>query len=569
MQTLEQILARLSEASQDELASALSTVQTETARLAEAPVTEETVTQLEALAAARTQIEAETTKRSELAARHANALGQLAADTDDNEADGKDEDGAEGDESADGEDGNDEGGESEDGADEGQEQAVVAAARRPLGKITKTKAAKAPATAALPVVTVSTFAHEAVATPSGVINSGQAFTRETLAEALSTKAHAVQEARGSGKHYVLREKAIFPEERHLKTEANYFTNRSKIEAVQKAARAPEALVAAGGLCGPLEVRYDIDVLGETARPVRDGLARFGVDRGGITYRAALDGASLDATGFWTVADDVADPLVPKTCLVLDCPATVDAEIYAVYHCVELPNMTARFDPEWADATVRATRVGHDRQAENQLLTALRAGSKLLTSPKVLGAARDILSNLDRSIAYLRNRRRLTDMTPLRAIFPRWVLDMLRADMVNQMATANADYLAMADSQLTEWFTRRNVAVTWHLDGLGSVAGPPVISQQFYSNAAAGSVIPEFPDVIEGFLFTEGEWLFLDGGTLDMGVVRDSTLNSRNRYQMFSESFEGIAFTGVESLRLAMTVDPTGLSAGTVATGGTE
>lgn len=565
MQTLEQILARLSEASSDELATALSTVQTETAKLAEQPVTEETVTQLEALAAARTQLQTETTRRAELATRHASAMGELSADA----GSAGDED--EVDEDGDGEgDGNEPAAEAEGAVDEavaGQE-AVVAAARRPLGKITKPKAATK-RTAAQPQLNVRTYASMSVATKAGVIDSGAEFTRETLAEAMAARANAVHQARGSGKHYVLREERNYPEARKLARDASVLANRMKIETVQNAAQSA-SLVAAGGLCAPLEVRYEIDVLGETDRPVRDGLARFGVDRGGITFRPAIDGAAqTGATGFWTVANDEADPLVPKTCLELDCPAVVDAEIYAVYHCVELPNMTARFDPEWADATVRATRVGHSRLAENQLLTALRAGSKLLTSPKVLGATRDILSNLDRAIAYLRNRRRLTNMTPLRAIFPRWVLDMLRADMVNQMATANADYLAMADAAISEWFNRRNVAVTWHLDGLAAVTGPPAISQQFYSNATAASVIPEFPDIIEAFLFTEGEWLYLDGGSLDMGVVRDSTLNSRNRYQIFSEEFEGIAFTGVESLRLAMTVDPTGLSAGTVATGGTE
>jgi hypothetical protein len=45
-------------------------------------------------------------------------------------------------------------------------------------------------------------------------------------------------------------------------------------------------------------------------------------------------------------------------------------------------------------------------------------------------------------------------------------------------------------------------------------------------------------------------------------VRDSTLNARNRYRQFSGEFEGAAFRGIESLRLVMTVQPTGQTAGT-------
>jgi len=67
----------------------------------------------------------------------------------------------------------------------------------------------------------------------------------------------------------------------------------------------------------------------------------------------------------------------------------------------------------------------------------------------------------------------------------------------------------------------------------------------------------FPTTARWYLFPEGSFLYLDGGTLELGIVRDSTLNSTNDYQIFGEGFENVAFIGVESLQVTSTVCATG------------
>jgi hypothetical protein len=96
---------------------------------------------------------------------------------------------------------------------------------------------------------------------------------------------------------------------------------------------------------------------------------------------------------------------------------------------------------------------------------------------------------------------------------------------------------------------------------GTVSGITVNSQ-VYDNAAAGAALPGFPNTIDALFFVTGTKLFLDGGSLDLGLVRVSTLNSRNRYRQFSETFEGVADRGVENLRVIMSVQPTGQTSGT-------
>jgi hypothetical protein len=76
-------------------------------------------------------------------------------------------------------------------------------------------------------------------------------------------------------------------------------------------------------------------------------------------------------------------------------------------------------------------------------------------------------------------------------------------------------------------------------------------------------IADFPHAIgsvsnvEAYLFAPGSFVFVDAGQLDLGVVRDSTLNNTNDAEMFGESFESLAFVGTESIRLRSAVCPSG------------
>ena len=66
------------------------------------------------------------------------------------------------------------------------------------------------------------------------------------------------------------------------------------------------------------------------------------------------------------------------------------------------------------------------------------------------------------------------------------------------------------------------------------------------------------------LYVEGTYQFLDGGRLDLGVVRDSLLDSTNDYETFVEVFEAVAGRGIDAYGVVQTILPTGGSAGTVA-----
>jgi hypothetical protein len=523
-------------------------------------------------------------------------------------------------------------------------------------------AAQAPAPTPGSVITARTFI--------GQNDQGQ-HVDSTLdvARAFHTKFTGQYQSPGfSGRLPIIHVNQSYPADRILGN--NVEDNFSKIEKVT----APSALTASGGLCAPLETLYDIEVVGSAARPVRDSLAKFGVDRGGIEFRPNTSAAAaVYGAGVWTLDDDAAD-LSTKGCYVVPCNGTEQAVIEAIYLCLEFGNISSMFDPETTKANVEQGLIAHARLAENRLLSKMAAGSKLLTGAQVVGATRDILVNLDKSIAYYKNRHRLDSAVNLTFMLPGWVKSLMRADIARQMAAGDwMSALALADSEIDGWFSRRNVSPVWHMDGPAGtdevqtvtitgtptgggftltyngqttasiaynataasvksaltalsnledvdvqVAGGPgpgtpytvtfgggatdgrnvsqmttantftggtspaiavttttggggaitvngaSIASQTYDNATAGSAIPGFPDQIDSLLFPTGSWLFLDGGALDLGLVRDSGLNARNRYRQFSETFEGVAYRGIESLRLVMSVQPTGSAVGTTA-----
>jgi hypothetical protein len=94
---------------------------------------------------------------------------------------------------------------------------------------------------------------------------------------------------------------------------------------------------------------------------------------------------------------------------------------------------------------------------------------------------------------------------------------------------------------------RGVVVSYSLD------------QNVYGAQGAAALL-EFADSFTWYLFAEGTFLFLDGGTLDLGIIRDSSLVGTNDYKMFIETFEGVAKVGIEGLAITSTINVNGAAA---------
>ena len=346
------------------------------------------------------------------------------------------------------------------------------------------------------------------------------------------------------------------------TEGNQAKVNAVVASVAQRTSETDSLVAAGGLYGPVETSYDIYKLGESlARPVKAALPSFKADRGGLRFLTPPVLADLQgAVSVWTLEDDVlaADPTSgkEKPCIRIKAGEEVTVYIEALPLCLTFGNIGARAFPEMVERHIELAMVWQARFAESRLLERIGRVSTKVTAKSELGVARDILGQIDRAGAALRNRHRLEPNFPLKAIFPLWFKDAMRSDLVKQMpGDGQETAFSLADATIDRWFSERNVSVTWTYDGE---------STQYFAEQADGALV-NYPSKVVWYLFPEGTFLFLEDATLDLGIVRDSTLNATNDYKMFVETFENVAKVGVESLRVESDVTIAGAVAGTVAT----
>lgn len=346
---------------------------------------------------------------------------------------------------------------------------------------------------------------------------------------------------------------LFPEERILRGNDQ---DQAKIQNVV----GPEALVASGGLCAPVTPYYELMNVATTSRPVRDALAGFVASRGGLRFAAvptladvALDADGADgAVGIRTAAQDAAGgTTAEKSCQIVACPPFEEALLSMIYHCVQFGNLNSRAFPEQVAQFNDLVMAAHARVAEEALLDGIASYSTAVTDAGTYGATSTLLNAILKAAAGMRSRHRMDPNARLRVLMPAWAADLLVADLVNSQFT-RFEYSVAGVEQLLESLAR--VTISFYLD-------TPTGEAQIFPAQGTGA-LEDFPTTVVWYIYPEGSFLFLDGGTLELGIVRDSTLNNTNDYRIFGESFEQVAFVGPESLEVESTVCPTGETGGT-------
>lgn len=318
---------------------------------------------------------------------------------------------------------------------------------------------------------------------------------------------------------------------------NVGENAEKIRAVTS----PEAIAASGGICAPVTPYYGLLELSVPARPVKAALPSFNADRGGIRYAVPPSLADVsDAVGLITAANDArGGTFSQKSCQHVECPDLAEVDVSIIYHCVEFGNLQARTFPEQVAQFNELVLAAHARVAETNLLDGISGASTQVTAVEVAGATATLLGQMIIAAAGYRSRNRMGEDAPLRVLAPSWIVDAMQVDVLrSQFARFDSDQ-ATFEGELR----KRNITISWYLDS------PTTASPSQIFAAQDDGVLITFPTHANWFLFAEGSFMFLDGGTLELGIVRDSVLNSTNDFQIFGETFENIAYLGIESLEV--------------------
>lgn len=343
---------------------------------------------------------------------------------------------------------------------------------------------------------------------------------------------------------VARIEADFAEDRWL----DHDTDRNMERIRAAGAGSPDALVAAGGVCVPAEPYYGVAQISTDDRPVRAAMTNFGAARGGITWIppksiADYSGGVMEWTNTLDQAVSGASSATWKNSLSITCGTPTSVTLRGVPAIMETGVMYERTHPEAARADMANLLAYHARLAESLLLRDIRAGSTKTTAQSYgsntpVGATRDTLFYVGAMAENIRNRHRLPAEARLDWIAPSFLRRAIQADLALQQPGDDALDAALAEIQ--GYLEARGVNAYWYLDDPG--AG----HSQYFTAPSANGTTPLFPVQAQWGLYPEGTWLFLDGGSLDLGVTRDFDQQRQNKFGFFAETFEGAAMVGVES-----------------------
>lgn len=364
--------------------------------------------------------------------------------------------------------------------------------------------------------------------------------------------------------------AEYPEERRLDP-ADVALNQRRMSAVTAAVQNRDgqefdAATAAGGPCAPFTPYYGYQQLAVGDRPFRASLEAFasGNPRAGIIFRQSPDFPTFaDAVEFWTIANDEdpgSDGPATKPCLVVPCNDTEEAFIYAITECLTFGNFLAKFDPETVRNATENTMAAFARKADTKLIDLVKAASIAVPAndAPALGAFRDFVYHASLAAVGIRSRKRMRPDAIIEVRIPAWLYDMARLDLMRSLPGDGT--LIAADNLLQ----RALAAASLRIAGT-YIDSPTTGTSQVFATQGAGTPLLDFPDEVQWQIGVPGSLFLLDNGRLDLGVVRDSTLNATNDYQTFAESFEGLAATGQDGTSYWMTskLCASGATSGTV------
>ena len=393
-----------------------------------------------------------------------------------------------------------------------------------------------------------------VASNAAGVPEGTTLDRWTLATAITKKRHGMNNASaGSYERIVL---ATAQSDLHNKVsggaEENFGVFSSVAQDWKNFRSQQTSLVASGGNCAPLEPSYEFFRLAQPLNPVEQALPTVEAPRGGIRF--IMPPLWTDAEGgvrVTTEAEDAAGypPTEPKPCVRVECPPIEECRVDAVSQCVTFGNLNYRVFPEQVEAFLQDLAVAFTRTKEVHYLDAIDNASTAVTAAPAYGATRGVTQTILAAAANYRRRQHMPIDAVLTLMLPSWMVEFIKVDLVNDHALG-LNFLSVGESEVNAWLASMNLDVAWYYD---SATGA---GQAFDDAQGAGAINP-FPTSVVSYLFAPGTFVRLDGGTLDVGIVRDSTLNGTNDLQIFSEQWVQVCMVGLESLRLEISLCPDG------------
>ncbi len=326
--------------------------------------------------------------------------------------------------------------------------------------------------------------------------------------------------------------------------ADRFSDTSSTDAVQayiekvqgnRTASKFETLVAGGGWCAPSQNRYDFFNIACEGGAI--DLPTFGVERGGVnfpvspsladTFSPALPWytAFSNATvpWLWTETDDILTVTgsTNKPCIRVPCSSMTNVRLECYGICLTAGNLADNAWPESTRNFLSLLMSAHFHASNaryiSQIVTAAGTAITGCTSATGKGATAPLLGVAEMGAWDYRTKFGMCDDDVIEWILPAWAKGVVRADLAKRSGVS--DFMCIPDSQIAQWFDCRNIRVQFVDDFQVRAGGQP----------GAATSITRYPPFVNGLMYAAGTVARGNGMSLDLGVVRDSTLNAENDF----------------------------------------
>lgn len=304
---------------------------------------------------------------------------------------------------------------------------------------------------------------------------------------------------------------------------------------------------------------DLDATGGTATVTTDDDHLLAVgDLVNIVTGTAADGpytvASITDGDTFTYAT-VGSPTVSnatgyatrqKSCFHIPCPTWTDYRLKAYGLCLEHGNLTDRAFPELTRRYVSLVMSAHQRRISAQHVATMEASANA-TAVTVTAAGTDsygeLMSAIELQAADYRSEHLMSDGTILEVPLPSWTREMLRSNLAMR---AGVDLLAVTNDQLDAHLAVRRVRAQFVED---------------YQPLFSSTPKQVWPTSMRFLMYPAGGFVEGNGGTIDLGVQRDSTLNKTNDHTVaWTEDFRVLARRGPKARKATVTLSTDGVTA---------
>lgn len=258
-----------------------------------------------------------------------------------------------------------------------------------------------------------------------------------------------------------------------------------------------------------------------------------------------DTFTIATTGVANATDGTGSAIRQKGCYRIPCPEWIDYRLAAYGLCLAHGNLSDRAFPELTRRYVSLVLNAHlHRNSALQIASVISATHSDPVTVTAVGSDSygELMSALELQIEDYRSEHKISRNVVLEVGLPTWTNAMLRSNLAMRQGV---DLLAVTDAQLAAHFAARNVRPQFLED-----------FDPLYNGAAA----LVWPASIRFFIYPAGSIGIGNGGSIDLGVVRDSRLNATNDFTAaWSEQFWTLFRRGPKGRLVTATLNTTGVT----------